>query len=255
MATESYIALIIDDDSTATSELKKGLAKHPEFTVAGAASTAVGGEALLFRLRPDILFLDVELPDTQGVAFLNSIKERVDWTMRVVFYSMHSKYILSAMRESAFDYLLKPFEQEELDGIIKRYKENIAKTAPAAATQHPQQPANTLKDCFLAATVTGYKMIHVEEIGYFAHKGLRKQWYAHLSSGDSLCLKRGTSAETILGYSPSFLQISQSCVVNANYLAMICGNECKLYPPFDKAEKLAISRNFLKKLQETLNFI
>ena len=49
MATEQYIALIIDDDSTATSELRKGLAAHPEFTVAGAATTATAGERLLFR--------------------------------------------------------------------------------------------------------------------------------------------------------------------------------------------------------------
>ena len=253
METEQYIALIIDDDSTATSELRKGLAAHPEFTVAGSATTATAGEQLLFRLRPDILFLDVELPDMQGVAFLNAIKERIDWRMSVVFYSMHSKYILSALRESAFDYLLKPFEQEELDGIIARYKENISKPQPLTA-QQPQQ-GNALKNCFLAATITGYRMIHVEEIGYFEHKGLRKQWHAHLSSGESLCLKRGTSAETILGYSPAFIQISQSCIVNANCLAMICGNECKLYPTFDKADKLTISRNYLKKLQETLNFI
>ena len=253
METEQYIALIIDDDSTATSELRKGLAVHPEFTVAGAATTATAGERLLFRLRPDILFLDVELPDMQGVAFLNSIKERIDWRMSVVFYSMHSKYILSAMRESAFDYLLKPFEQEELDGIITRYKENLGKTLLPTAQQ--TQQGNALKNCFLAATVTGYRMIHVEEIGYFEHKGLRKQWHAYLASGESLCLKRGTSAETILGYSPAFIQISQSCIVNANCLAMIYGNECKLYPPFDKAEKLTISRNYLKKLQETLNFI
>ena len=253
MATEQYIALIIDDDSTATSELRKGLAAHPEFTVAGSATTATAGEQLLFRLRPDILFLDVELPDMQGVAFLNAIKERIDWRMSVVFYSMHSKYILSALREAAFDYLLKPFEQEELDGIIARYKENISKPQPLTA-QQPQQ-GNALKNCFLAATITGYRMIHVEEIGYFEHKGLRKQWHAHLSSGESLCLKRGTSAETILGYSPAFIQISQSCIVNANCLAMICGNECKLYPPFDEADKLTISRNYLKKLQETLNFI
>ena len=253
METEQYIALIIDDDSTATSELRKGLAAHPEFTVAGAATTATAGERLLFRLRPDILFLDVELPDMQGVAFLNSIKERIDWRMSVVFYSMHSKYILSALRESAFDYLLKPFEQEELDGIITRYKENLGKTLQPTAQQ--TQQGNALKNCFLAATVTGYRMIHVEEIGYFEHKGLRKQWHAYLASGESLCLKRGTSAETILGYSPAFIQISQSCIVNANCLAMIYGNECKLYPPFDKAEKLTISRNYLKKLQETLNFI
>lgn len=257
MATQqaSYIALIIDDDSTATSELRKGLASHPEIVVAGNAVTAEAGEHLLFRLRPDILFLDVELPDMQGVEFLNSIKERIDWRMSVIFYSMHSKYILSAMRESAFDYLLKPFEQAELDGIIARYKENIRKTVREEQQEESRPRDNSLRNCFLAATATGYKMIHIDDIGFFQHKGLRKQWYAHLASGESLCLKRGTSAETILAYSAAFIQISQSCIINANCLAMICGNECKLYPPFDTADGLTISRNYLKKLQETLNFI
>lgn len=72
---------------------------------------------------------------------------------------------------------------------------------------------------------------------------------------NNLNLKRGTKAETILSYSPSFIQISQSIIINVNYLAMIQGKECKLYPPFDKVQGLQISRNYLKKLQEMLNFI
>lgn len=250
---QNYKILIIDDDETAILQLEKALKKHPLFTVAGVAKNAEKGEQLLFAQRPDILFLDVELPDAQGVEFLNSIKDSINWSMYVVFYSMHSKYILSAFRESAFDYPLKPFEQEELDGILERFR----KTVITIETQAMQRKAdeNPLRNHFLIATVTGYKMARLEEIGYFEHHSLRKQWTAMLVDQNNLNLKRGTKAETILSYSPSFIQISQSIIINVNYLAMIQGKECKLYPPFDKVQGLQISRYYLKKLQEMLNFI
>lgn len=135
---QNYKILIIDDDETAILQLEKALKKHPLFTVAGVAKNAEKGEQLLFAQRPDILFLDVELPDAQGVEFLNSIKDSINWSMYVVFYSMHSKYILSAFRESAFDYLLKPFEQEELDGILERFR----KTVITIETQAMQRKAD-----------------------------------------------------------------------------------------------------------------
>ena len=72
---------------------------------------------------------------------------------------------------------------------------------------------------------------------------------------DTLCLKRGTSAENILGYSQLFFQISQSTIVNINYLAAIDGKNCTMLPPFDSSTNLKISRNYLKKLQEKLNLI
>lgn len=249
----NYKVLVIDDDEVAVEELKKALAKHASFSIAATAGTAGQGRGLIMAERPDLLFLDVELPDMLGVKFLNSLKDEIDWDIRVVFYSAHSKYILNAMRESAFDYLVKPFEQAELDGIIARFEKEHGngEKKPIAGNAD----GYLLQNSFLAATLTGYKMIRIDEIGYFVHRGLRKQWHAVLADGESLCLRRGTSAETILGYSPSFVQISQSCIININYLAMICGSECKLYPPFDNASNLAISRNYLRKLQEIIKMI
>lgn len=248
----TYRVMIIDDDETAIDELVRALAKYPQFEVAGSCRNTVSGYKMLMAEHPDLLFLDVELPDMQGVEFFNSIQDKIIWDMRVVFYSSYSKYILSAMRESAFDYLLKPFEQKELDGIVERYMKYMA--VSNSQMMHRVQ-GNVSQHNFLVSTVTGYKMVRVEDIGCFEHNNVRKLWTIFLNDGSQLTLKRGTSAEDILNYSPSFVQICQSIIININYLALIEGKTCCLYPPFDKRTDLVISRGYLKKLQEVLNFI
>lgn len=255
MAEEQEIheTMIIDDDRIAVAELVKSLERHPEFRIVATCHNAQEGKQNLFEKQPKLLFLDVELPDMQGLALLNSIKEEIDWDMRVVFYSMHSKYILNAMRESAFDYLLKPFEQQELDGIIERFHKEST-TLPVTSHVEPTSKS-ILKDSFLAATATGYRMIRLNEIGFFARKGLRRQWSAMLSNGDELFLRRGTNAKLILSYSPLFVQTDPSHIINVKYLAMICDGNCRLFPPFDFADDLKISQSQMRKLQELLNFI
>lgn len=254
MRGHSFCTLIVDDDQAAIDELKRGLAKHSSsIDIIGECYNAQTAKETIFNVRPDILFLDVELPDMKGIELLNSIKGLVDWNMTVIFYSAHSKYILNAMRESAFDFLLKPFGQEELDGILDRVYQSRKDREGKSGVDISEN--EFIPGSFIAATVTGYRIIKLEDIGYFTHQGIRKQWYANLTSGESLCLKRGTSAENILSYSQLFLQISQSTIVNINYLAAIDGKDCTLLPPFEKNSSLKISRNYLKKLLEKLNLI
>lgn len=254
MRGHSFCTLIVDDDQVAIDELKRGLSKHSSsIDIIGECYNAQTAKETIIEVRPEILFLDIELPDTKGIELLNSIKGLVDWDMIVIFYSAHSRYILNAMRESAFDFLLKPFCQEELDGILDRIYQAKKDNDFRNILEIPEK--DFIQGSFIAATVTGYRIIKLDEIGYFTHQGICKQWYANLVSGESLCLKRGTSAENILGYSQLFFQISQSAIVNINYLAAIDGKDCTLIPPFDKVSNLKISRNFLKKLQEKLNLI
>ena len=250
---KAYSVLVIDDDSVAIAALERGLAEKLSLKIEGKYNTAEAGILGIFQKRPDLLFLDVELPDMQGIELLNTIKADVNWDMHVAFYSAYSKYILSAMRSSAFDFLLKPFEQTELDGIVERFfnKQEEANISNALTLAD----SDLRKNNFIAATVTGFRIIRLDEIGFFSHIGLRKQWQANLINDEKLNLRRGTSANDILNYSPSFVQISQSTIININYLAAISGNQCKLLPPFDKVKDISISRNYMKKLQEMLHII
>lgn len=156
------------------------------------------------------------------------------------------------MRESAFDFLLKPFESEELKVIIDRYR----KVMSASALLPPPSFASSFSTLmsqhgtFMISTVTGFRLLRLEEIGFFEYLKDKRQWQVVLFNQTRLNLKRNTKAEDIIGYSQAFVQISQSAIVNVNFLAMIDGKCCQLYPPFHDRNDLIISRNFLKELQE-----
>ena len=92
--------------------------------------------------------------------------------------------------------------------------------------------------------------LRLEEIGYFEYLKDKRQWQVVLFNQTRLNLKRNPKAEDIIGYSQAFIQISQSAIVNVNYLAMIDGKCSWLYPPFHDKSDLVISRSFLKGLQD-----
>jgi len=102
----------------------------------------------------------------------------------------------------------------------------------------------------MISTVTGFRFLRLEEIGYFEYLKDKRLWQVELFNQTKLCLKKNTTAGDITGYSDAFVQISQSAIININYLAMIKSKQCLLYPPFSDKEDLVISRGFLKELQE-----
>ena len=101
----------------------------------------------------------------------------------------------------------------------------------------------------MISSVTGFKLLRIEEIGFFEYSKDKRQWQV------TLFLKKNTRAEDIINYSVSFVQISQSVIINVAYLAVINGKQCQLYPPFSERKDLCISRGFLKELQERFYLI
>ena len=249
---EKYKVVIVDDERTAIDALRRELEPYREFEVKGIAGNGAKGKKMIMELHPDLLFLDVELPDTLGLNLLSEIREDILWDMKVVFYTSYDKYLLQALRESAFDFLLKPFEAEDLKVIMERYRKAMTSAslpllpsfASSISALMPQQ------GMFMISTVTGFKLLRLEEIGFFEYLKDKRQWQVVLFNQTRLNLKRNTKAEDIISYSQAFVQISQSAIVNVNYLAMIDGKCCQLYPPFHDKNDLMISRSFLKELQE-----
>ena len=109
-----YKILIIDDDEYSADNLCLELKRYGQLVVEGIARNGSNGKKMIDKLRPDILFLDVELPDMKGIELLEQINSCVTWNMQVIFYTAYDKYMINAIRESAFDYLLKPIDRKEL---------------------------------------------------------------------------------------------------------------------------------------------
>lgn len=245
---DRYKVAIIDDDEVALETLGFELRQDARFSLEGSARNAKQGKRLIAKVQPDLLFLDVELPDMTGMELLQEVRDSLSWNMRVVFYTAYDKYMIQAIRESAFDYLLKPFEEQELREILARF------VAQAEAGQRMLRPAGTPQPAgrtFIVFTPTNdMRALRLAEIGFFRYCSERKLWEVILCNQPPLALRRGTTAEQITQYSSSFVQIHQSYIINIDYLMIIKDCKCLLYPPFDKVTELLVSRKYKKELQD-----
>lgn len=253
MKGRKYKVVIVDDDNVAMDNLVWAINQHNHLEMSGNAINGTKGENLIMDVKPDLLFLDIMLPETSGFDLLHSIKERVTWNMQVVFYTAYDRYLLQALRESAFDFLLKPFQTDEINAILVRFEEKMESLSNHesfvdAVNKMPQTDAG-LQKTFMVATVSGFRVLRMLEIGFFEYIKKTRQWEVHLFDSTIVRLRKHTTAEDIMVHSNFFLRISQSSIINCNYLSSIRGNECLFYPPFDD-RALAISRSYLKDLRD-----
>lgn len=109
-------ALVVDDERLARRELRRLLRDHPEIQVVGEASNAPEAREALGDLKPDLLFLDVQMPGESGFDLLESLPT-VPW---VVFTTAFDDYALRAFEVSALDYLVKPIEPSRLARSVER---------------------------------------------------------------------------------------------------------------------------------------
>ena len=124
-------ALLIDDERLARNELRRLLAAFPEIKVAGEASNARQAREQMAALKPDLLFLDVQMPGETGMELLESLEPPVP---HVIFTTAYDEFAVKAFELNALDYLLKPVDPARLAAAVERLPGRKARPArrPAA---------------------------------------------------------------------------------------------------------------------------
>jgi len=117
-------AIIIEDDEEALSLLEIYLQAFDEIEVTEVTTSPERGVRLLKKRDPDIVFLDIDMPEINGLEVAETIKEN-NLKTEVVFTTAHSKYAYRALRVEPLDYLLKPFGPEDLIAVINRYRTRV----------------------------------------------------------------------------------------------------------------------------------
>ena len=112
-------ALLADDEAAARSRLRRLLAGHPEIEIIGEAENGLQALENIERLRPNLLFLDVEMPGLNGFEVLKALPKDVPHPLTIFITGFH-EYALEAFRARAVAYLLKPIEEEHLREMIER---------------------------------------------------------------------------------------------------------------------------------------
>lgn len=114
-------AIIIDDERLARNELKKLLEQHPEIQVVEEASGVDEGIEKIDIARPDLIFLDIQMPGKTGFDLLTELEK----APRVIFTTAYDEFALKAFEVNALDYLLKPIDPKRLADAIQKLQTEI----------------------------------------------------------------------------------------------------------------------------------
>jgi DNA-binding LytR/AlgR family response regulator len=250
--------IIIDDDARSIDMLADKLKVFDGLQLAGTASNAIKGIGLLKEQQPDLLFLDVELPDMSGLEFLKEMNSIVTTPCRVVIYTAHNDYMLSAFRGKAFDFLLKPFETEELQKIISRFYLEVNSTASNATTAGSEDglDAKDGEKLLLNVNANDFRVVNIKDVVLFQYNHDVRVWEVIVSGCDEpIRLKRMVNNESLLAISPRFVQVHQKYILNINYLMEVNDGVCRLYPPFSHIDYVKVGRTFRKQLMERFSVL
>lgn len=273
--------VIVDDEPQSIHKLQDDLATLVDFEVIATSSSAVSAKNLVMSMQPDVLFLDVEMPGQTGLEVLQSLREEMPMELIVVFYSAFDKYMIEALRASAFDFLLKPYQQEELELIVGRIRQKMkdgkdgdekessaapdsssCPSASAMASQKTQELAGvngllkTSAKRLAIQTISGLLMLKPDDVFCCIFDEDTHLWQLKLSNGQIYKLKKQATAKTILSMSPSLAQVRQDCIINLDYLLCIENYtlRCIFSPPFDQ-EEITVSRRCYKAVKDQLEIL
>ena len=233
-------ALIVDDEIHSRDELATMLQESGEFTVVGKCANAVEALQNIKHQRPDVLFLDIQMPAISGFELLGMIDE--SQMPAVVFVTAYDEYALKAFEENTLDYLLKPVDKGRLGKTIRKLKKTLgAGERPPYAT-----PAIRKIPCILASRI---KLINTEDVDYV--KSNESGVYVVCPTGEfftDLTLK-------VLENKTGLVRCHKQYLVNIDRVDEIVLHENMLAEIKTKSgSTVPVSRRHLKGLREKLNF-
>lgn len=264
--------VIVDDEPQSILRLENDLAAQDDFEVIATSSSAMSAKTLVMSMQPDVLFIDVEMPGQTGFEVLQSLRDEMPMDLIVVFYSAFNKYMIDALRASAFDFLLKPYQQEELELVVGRIRQKMeggdgssSSSFSSSSSESHQNPQNlmglngllgTSGKRLAIQTISGLLMVKPDEVFCCTFDEDTRLWHLRLANGQIHKLKKQTTAKAILSLSPSLAQVRQDCIINLDYLISIENYtlRCIFSPPFDQ-ENITVSRRCYKAVKEKLEIL
>lgn len=218
MKQNTLTAIIIDDEPEAVLNLENLLKAESDVKVVCSftdPNTAIEG---LLKFKPDVLFLDIQMPGISGFDVLSMIKE-LGQNPYIIFTTAYDQFAIQAIKAGAFDYLLKPIDPAELnEAIIKVKTDTASHTLDQRLESLEKALQNHRKLKF--NTRSGYILIHPDEIFYIEADANYSEIYLSKEKREVVSMNLG-SVEDILPN--QFVRISRSIIINAHYLAKVSG--------------------------------
>ena len=223
--TNRVRALIVDDEELGRRVLRTLLASDDDVEIVGEAASAPEARRKIAEIRPDLVFMDIEIPGGSGIEVLQQIEEPLPY---VIFVTAHPEFALPAFEFSAVDYLVKPVQRPRFAGSVLRAKQRIAERrvaglamqlAGAAASMNGDHAALPPAQKYAEQmTIRVRRRLFALEVGDIAWiQGASQYSRVHTRSGEYLLSRTLASLECELD-PPRFFRIHRSAIVNAAHV-------------------------------------
>lgn len=241
-------AVVVDDEELARRLLMELLASRPGIEIVAECVNGYEAVKAVSELRPDLLFLDIQMPKLDGFEVL----ELVGHDVAVVFVTAYDEYALRAFEVHAVDYLLKPFSEARLQEALVHAREHLAdrRSLPIAPLVAAARPAGVPVE---RVVVRDGAKVHVIPVGRLDYVQAQDDYILLRSEGKSF-LKEQTMAEIELLLDPTrFVRIHRSFILNVERLSRVepYGKDTRVAILSD-GTRLPVSRTGYSRLNELL---
>jgi two-component system LytT family response regulator len=204
---------LIDDEPLVIKNLETLLKKYcPQIRVSGTADSAVSGKRLIESLKPQLVFLDIEMPYGNGFDLLKSFPAG---SFNVIFVTAFDSYAVRAIKHSAIDYILKPIDKEELKASVQKAEEIIIQRKESLGLDNLIANIKTLQSDskrIALPTLDGLVFVDTENIIYCQSGGNYTNFY--FKDGSNYLVSRQINEYNRILPAESFFRIHNEYIVN-----------------------------------------
>ncbi len=244
---QTISAIIIDDEPQAIHLLEIYLRHFRSIEVIGKETHAKEGLKLIREMLPDLVFLDIDMPEMNGLQIAHKIQDD-NFQSEIVFTTAHKHYAYEALDIEPLDFLTKPFCIEDLEIVLKKYQAKAEKKKLERKLERfIHQKENPLK--IKLPSSNGILLIDTRDIVLI--KSNSKNCTIYLQDGQVETISRNLSVMMELLNSPVFYPISRQAIININYLKGLDKKNSKCILYFNQSSQSEIiTKNFLQSFEK-----
>jgi len=229
--------LIVEDSRLAQNELLTLCEPYSSLTVVGKAKTLAEAKTLIIKQQPDLLLLDINLPDGTGFDLLDQLQ----WVPQVIFTTAYDEFAIQAFERNALDYLLKPISEQRFNQAIEKLTAQSTATTPTGLIDHKIFVKDNDR-CWL---------IDIQQVRYFQSQGNHCQ--IHFGEHKPMVYRPLTQIEQRLP-PKQFFRVNRSYIININCVKHIeAYGHTGLVLTMDDGEDIDVSRRHTSHLKQALS--
>lgn len=217
-SNKQYIKAVIVDDSAQSRKLLQLMIKElaEDFLILGEAENVNDAVTLIKKQKPDIVFLDIEMPGKSGLHLVDEIS-RDEISYNIIFTTAYNEYAIKAFRLSAIDYLLKPIDEKHLEEALNKARKLKKLTNNSQKLELLKHNLSDKQKILCISMQNGHEFVLLDNIEYLEADGSYVTFHI-INDKPKISAKNLKHFESILNSYPTFFRAHRSFLINLQHV-------------------------------------